>query len=85
MGIYDLPAQIKQIASVTGQAGNIIYIGYSTGTTASYVYGSTSPQEAAKYLKIIVSLAPLAYFKNIRSPLRFMQLGWNLVNVSHLE
>lgn len=82
MGVYDIPAQLKYISSARQQTGNIIYIGYSMGTTASYIYSSRNPQESAKLLKMIVSLAPVAYMKNIISPLRFIALAWNLIDVS---
>ncbi|CAH0555552.1 unnamed protein product [Brassicogethes aeneus] len=71
MGIYDLPAIIDFVAQNTGQKGNIIYIGHSMGTTMSFVYASLLPDHAKENLKGIISLAPIAYLRNIRSVVKF--------------
>lgn len=71
MGIYDLPAVIQFISNTTGQGGDIQYVGHSMGTTMFYVFSSLKP-EIAKLVKLMVSLAPVAYMQNVRSPIRYL-------------
>lgn len=37
------------------------------GTTASYVYSITYPEESEKYLEIMIHLAPICFMKNVKS------------------
>ncbi|XP_031356934.1 lipase 3-like isoform X1 [Photinus pyralis] len=77
VGVYDLPAIIDTIKSVTKQK-RIGYIGLSMATTASYVLGA----ERSEYnndLSVIISLAPVAFMRHINNPMllfssRFEQL-----------
>ncbi|XP_045480546.1 lipase 3-like [Harmonia axyridis] len=71
MGVYDLPAVIQFISTTTGKGGEILYVGHSMGTTMFYVFSSLRP-EIAKLVKLMVSLAPVAYMKNVRSPIRYL-------------
>lgn len=64
MGEYDLPAQLQAIAEERNSKEKIIYVGYSLGSTVSYVYASQNPDEAKDLLAGIVSLAPIAYLKD---------------------
>ncbi|XP_046748746.1 lipase 3-like [Diprion similis] len=65
MAYYDLPAMIDYALDHTGQK-SLIYIGHSMGTTASYILLSNRP-EYNKRLRLVVSLAPIAYWKNART------------------
>ncbi|XP_044749500.1 lipase 3-like [Coccinella septempunctata] len=71
MGVYDLPAVIQFISTTTGKGGQILYVGHSMGTTMFYVFSSLKP-EIAKLVKFMVSLAPVAYMKYVRSPIRYL-------------
>lgn len=67
IGYYDLPAIIDYVLEKTGHS-EVYYIGYSQGTTSFYVMGSERPEYNAK-VKVMVSLAPIAFLSNQRSPL----------------
>lgn len=70
MGIYDLPAMILYITNITSQSLHA-YIGHSMGTTVSYVMAAERP-EITRMVRIIISLAPVAFLKYIKSPIRFI-------------
>ncbi|CAH1170154.1 unnamed protein product [Phaedon cochleariae] len=59
LGTLDLGAALTYITRITTKKS--VYIGYSTGTTVSYVYASTRPVDAGTTLKGIISLAPIGY------------------------
>lgn len=61
MALYDLPALIDHALAVSGQE-KVVYIGHSMGTTMSYVLLSEKP-EYNKKISLLVSLAPIAYWK----------------------
>lgn len=67
MGIYDLPAVIDYVLGQTGE-DNLYYIGHSMGTTMFYVLTSSLPQYNAK-IRLMTSLAPIAYMGFVKSPL----------------
>ncbi|XP_078044145.1 lipase 3 [Augochlora pura] len=67
IGLYDLPATIDHILEQTGY-DELYYIGYSQGTTAFYVMASEKPEYNPKIIGM-VSLAPIAFLSNQRSPL----------------
>ncbi|KOB70611.1 Lipase [Operophtera brumata] len=67
-GIYDLPANIDYILNATGQS-QLIIIGFSEGTTATFILGSTKPEYNAK-IKSFVALAPIAFLQNASGPLK---------------
>ncbi|CAH0556007.1 unnamed protein product [Brassicogethes aeneus] len=69
MGTMDVPTIIEKVADVSKQPGNIIYIGHSMGTTASFVYCSLNITHCAKNLKTIISLAPVANFNHMKIPM----------------
>ncbi|KAL3266972.1 hypothetical protein HHI36_011121 [Cryptolaemus montrouzieri] len=71
MGVYDLPAVIRFISKTTGKGGDILYVGHSMGTTMFFVFSSLKP-EIAKLVKFMVALAPVAYMKHVRSPIRYL-------------
>lgn len=67
MGYYDLPAMIDYILEATGHT-SLYYVGYSQGTTIFWVLTSERPEYNAK-VRSMVSLAPIAFLANQRSPL----------------
>lgn len=67
IGYFDLPATIDHILECTNQK-ELLYVGYSQGTTAFYVMASERP-EYMKKVKGMVSMAPIAFLSNQRSPL----------------
>ncbi|PSN34671.1 Lipase 3 [Blattella germanica] len=67
MGIYDLPAEIDYVLKITNQQ-QVYYVGHSMGTTMFYVLMSMKPEYNAK-VRHMTSLAPIAYMKNVQSPL----------------
>ncbi|XP_015182224.1 PREDICTED: lipase 3-like isoform X2 [Polistes dominula] len=67
VGYYDLPAIIDYVLEETANS-ELSYVGYSQGTTAFYVMGSERPEYNAK-VKVMVSLAPIAFLYNQQSPL----------------
>ncbi|XP_071877191.1 lipase 3 isoform X1 [Bombus fervidus] len=67
IGYYDLPATIDYILEHTGYA-ELYYVGYSQGTTAFYVMASEKSEYNRK-IKGMISLAPIAFLANHRSPL----------------
>uniref|UniRef100_A0AAR5P6G4 Lipase n=1 Tax=Dendroctonus ponderosae TaxID=77166 RepID=A0AAR5P6G4_DENPD len=72
MAIYDLPACIDFVANRTGEKGNLIYVGHSMGTTISYIYSTVKRKHAEDNVKAIISLAPVAYMKNVMGAFRLL-------------
>lgn len=73
LALIDLPTELEYISNVTGQQGNIIYIGHSIGTTVGFMYSSWYPTEAKKYIKILIALAPAYSLSNTNARiLRFI-------------
>nr|XP_023020414.1 lipase 3-like [Leptinotarsa decemlineata] len=71
MGTKDLPAAMYYISNSTNKPGEIIYVGHSMGTTMFFVFASLK-QQAAKNVKIMVGLAPVAYVSRMKSPIRYL-------------
>lgn len=69
-GIYDLPAMITYIVKLKENSLRA-YIGFSMGTTCFYVMASERPQ-ITKLIQSMYSLAPVAFLKHIRTPLRYL-------------
>ncbi|KAL6440421.1 hypothetical protein ACFW04_003148 [Cataglyphis niger] len=67
IGYYDLPAMIDYVLEKTGHS-ELYYIGHSQGTTTFYVLMSERPEYNSK-IKGMISLAPIAFLANQRSPL----------------
>ncbi|KAJ2942573.1 hypothetical protein O0L34_g11109 [Tuta absoluta] len=67
IGRYDLPVTIDYILKATGKS-TLKYVGFSQGTTSFYVMASEKP-EYGKKVSLMVSLAPVAWVSNTRSPL----------------
>lgn len=73
MGVYDLPASIDYILSLTRQR-TLYYIGHSMGTTMFYVMASTRPEYNSK-VRLMISLSPVAYMGHIKSSIFRMLYG----------
>ena len=74
MGVYDLPAVLDYVLTNTSQK-DLYYIGHSMGTSMFYVLTSSMPQYNKK-IKLMTSLAPIAYMAYTTSPLPKL-LSWN--------
>ena len=83
LGIYDVRAQTDFIVNYTSR--EIIYIGYSMGTTAGFVYSSMYPQRAKKNMRAMILLAPVAYFVDVPSIINFFPPIWGPVEVKFFE
>lgn len=84
VGCYDLPAMIDYILDKTGHS-KLYYIGYSQGTTAFYVMASERSEYNAK-IKGMISLAPIAYIGNQKSPLLKCVVRFHyLMKVMHFD
>lgn len=66
MGYYDLPAGIDYILTETNE-DQLLYVGYSMGTTMFFVLGATRPEYMNK-VKAAILMAPVASPWNIPSP-----------------
>nr|XP_023019894.1 gastric triacylglycerol lipase-like [Leptinotarsa decemlineata] len=64
MGVYDIASTLDLVVAKTKKKS--IYLGFSQGSTASYVYGTKLPDLAQKNLKAIISIGPVAYLNHIR-------------------
>ncbi|XP_074033324.1 gastric triacylglycerol lipase-like isoform X2 [Leptinotarsa decemlineata] len=64
MGVYDIASTLDLVVAKTKKKS--IYLGFSQGSTASYVYGTKLPDVAQKNLKAIISIGPVAYLNHIR-------------------
>uniref|UniRef100_A0A1Y1LV43 Lipase n=1 Tax=Photinus pyralis TaxID=7054 RepID=A0A1Y1LV43_PHOPY len=73
-GVFDLDAQINLISTVTRR--KIIYVGFSMGTTAAYIYFSTYPDQDK--LKFFVGLAPVTYVEDVWV-MKVLVRPWTLV------
>ncbi|KAF5276496.1 hypothetical protein FQA39_LY06565 [Lamprigera yunnana] len=76
-GVYDLPAQLSYVKGVTNK--KILYIGYSLGTMAMYIYGVTYPEKTVDEIELFINLAPAAYLNNTRSLARYVIPYWYLI------
>lgn len=66
IGYYDLTAMIDYTLNATNNA-QLYYIGHSQGTTSFFVMNSMRPEYNMK-IKMMFALAPVAWCKNIKSP-----------------
>lgn len=69
MGMYDMRKTIDYVYGKTG--GKSIVVGYSMGSTASFIYGSAYAEEAQNRVNHFITLAPVAYLGHFRSIIRF--------------
>jgi len=68
IGVYDASATIDAILEIT-QVQNIIYIGFSLGSTQAFVLLSEKPEYRHK-ISLMVLLAPAAIVSHGTSPIR---------------
>ncbi|KPJ14387.1 Lipase 1 [Papilio machaon] len=67
IGKYDLPSMIDYILETT-RMKTLYYIGHSQGTTSFYVMLSLKPEYNEK-IKMMFSLAPIAWMSHVKSPI----------------
>lgn len=67
IGTIDLPTMIDFILETTGFE-KLHYIGHSQGTTSFFVMASEQPEYNKKII-LMQALAPIAYMRNLRSPI----------------
>jgi pimeloyl-ACP methyl ester carboxylesterase len=70
MGVYDIPTEIDWILNTTNHK-KLFYIGHSMGTTMFYVMTTMRPEYNDK-VQFMVSLAPVAFVENVKSPIRLL-------------
>lgn len=58
-GVYDIPAFVNYIYEIREE--KIEYIGYSSATSAAFVYCSIFYAEAYDKLRLVIHLAPIAF------------------------
>lgn len=81
IAIYDVPAMIDYVLEKTGHL-NLYYIGYSQGTTSFFAMLSEKPEYNAK-VRSMISLAPIAFMSNQKSPLiKLLVRFYNVMEVS---
>lgn len=71
MAVYDLPAVFEYILNVTG-APFLHYVGHSMGTTMFFALASVKPEVASSRVASMHALAPVAFVRHIKSPLRLL-------------
>lgn len=74
MGTIDLPQMIDYVLEQTG-APDVNYCGHSQGTTIFYVMTSEKP-EYNKKVKVHISLAPIGFVGNMKSPMIKLVAFW---------
>ncbi|XP_015172147.1 PREDICTED: uncharacterized protein LOC107064237 [Polistes dominula] len=67
IGLHDIPKSIDYVLDYTNSK-KLFYIGYSMGTTISYVMLSMKPSYNDK-MRLVISLGPISYFKHKLPPL----------------
>lgn len=73
-GVYDVPAQIDLVHKITKQ--KIIFIGYSLGSTAAYIYTSVFPKASNEKLEIIINFAPSIFIEDVGSLFTVIGHSW---------
>ena len=66
MALYDLPATVEHVLSVTQQP-TLAYVGHSEGTTQAFA-GFSRNQTLASRVSLFVALAPVAFVHSQTSP-----------------
>ena len=70
MGMHDVPAVTDYILNATG-VPSLYYTGHSMGTTMMYVALSEIPELNPK-IRLMNSLAPIAYVSHMKSVARYL-------------
>ncbi|XP_074029931.1 lipase 1 isoform X2 [Leptinotarsa decemlineata] len=74
LGVYDVRSTVRMVNEITNRQS--IYIGYSMGATGFFIYSSTYPEEAKRYVKGIITLAPVINYKDVKSILKLSRYFW---------
>ncbi|XP_044749809.1 uncharacterized protein LOC123310406 [Coccinella septempunctata] len=69
---YDSPAILNYILERTPGGGQIIYIGYSLGTTIGLMYSSKYPEEAKHKIKLMILTGPAYTLSHMKSPYKWL-------------
>ncbi|XP_060532069.1 lipase member J-like isoform X1 [Cylas formicarius] len=79
MGIYDVKSTLDLVHNTTNKKA--IYIGYSMGTTNSYVYCSMLPDHCKQRLLGVISYAPVGYLLDAKGvlPILWQPFIWPIV------
>ncbi|CAH1117588.1 unnamed protein product [Phaedon cochleariae] len=77
LGNYDVRSTVRMVYEQTNRKA--IYIGYSMGTTGFFIYSSTFPNEAKKYTKGMIGLAPAINFRGTKSVIRYTSPVWPIL------
>ncbi|XP_047027848.1 lipase 3-like [Helicoverpa zea] len=78
-GKYDLPAMIDRVLNITG-LDKIMLVGYSMGTTSSFIMFSQRPEYNDKLIAF-VALAPAVYMDNMKLIANLALNTLDIVNV----
>lgn len=79
MATKDLPKILQLINNKTNK--KVLYIGFSMGTTISYIYSSIYNEMASESLLGIISLAPVAYLAPTKSAVMPLAYVWPFFEV----
>ncbi|KAF5294559.1 hypothetical protein FQR65_LT10751 [Abscondita terminalis] len=74
LGRYDAGANINIIYKLTKQ--QVVYLGYSFGSTAGYMYCASFPHIASEKVKIIIGMAPTLYLKEWKNISKYIIPLW---------
>lgn len=77
LGVYDVPALTKFVIEKTNK--KIIYIGFSLGAVAGYIYGSTYSKLASEEIEYFIAIGPGVFLQN--SVLRIIDFVWPLLRL----
>lgn len=78
MGMFDLPAMLEYVVQCTGE--RLYYIGHSQGIMMLFP-GINHNSLIQKHIKMVFALAPATRLKNIYSPLKYLAIYRELINV----
>ncbi|KAF5291044.1 hypothetical protein FQA39_LY14477 [Lamprigera yunnana] len=76
-GVYDIPSQLNIVYNITQQ--KVIFIGYSLGSTAVYIYSSLFPEAAKDRIDIIINFAPSIYTEEVGKLFTLVGYMWWLL------
>ncbi|XP_044729301.1 gastric triacylglycerol lipase-like [Chrysoperla carnea] len=71
LAAYDLSRTLEIVGKMTNQTGNILYIGYSMGTTTFFALMASKP-EYNRYVKAMFALAPVVYVNHMKGPTKLI-------------
>ncbi|KAF5291043.1 hypothetical protein FQA39_LY14476 [Lamprigera yunnana] len=74
LSVFDVAANVDLIYNVTKL--KVLYLGYSFGSSAGYIYSATYPKIAVEKTKFIIGMAPAVYLKNWISASKYLIPLW---------